>query len=104
MMFERKKLLSVCMVIVMVMGSLLVNGNNVNAAKKISLNITNITMSKGQSRKLKVSGAKKIKWKSSKKSIVSVSKKGKIKAKKKGKVTITVKSGKVTKKVKITVK
>lgn len=88
-MFERKKLLSVCMVIVMVMGSLLVNGNNVNAAKKISLNITNITMSKGQSRKLKVSGAKKIKWKSSKKSIVSVSKKGKIKAKKKGTAVIT---------------
>lgn len=46
-------------------------------------------MSKGQSRKLKVPGAKKIQWKSSKKSVVTVNKKGEIKAKKKGNAVVT---------------
>lgn len=65
------------------------------ASKKPALNVTNISLSAGQSRQLKVSNAKKVKWSSSKKSVVSVSKKGKIKAKKAGKATITAKvSGK----------
>ncbi|MCI8509597.1 MAG: hypothetical protein HFJ06_13740 [Lachnospiraceae bacterium] len=59
------------------------------AGKKKALNVTNISLSVGQSRKLSVSNTKKVKWISSKKSVVSVSKKGKIKAKKAGKATIT---------------
>ena len=84
-----KSFFSICMVIVMMIGTLMFSVNDINAAKKPSLNITNISMSKGQSRKLKVSGAKKVNWKSSKKSVVTVSKKGKIKAKKKGTTVIT---------------
>lgn len=91
-MFEKstiKSLFSICMVVAMVIGTLAFNVNDISAAKKPSLNITNISMSKGQSRKLNVSGAKKVKWSSSKKSVVTVSKKGKIKAKKKGTAVIT---------------
>ena len=45
-----------------------------------------------------------MKYSSSNKKVVSVSSKGVIKAKKKGKATITVKSGKKTYKIKVTVK
>lgn len=91
-MFEKraiKNLFRICMVVAMIIGILAFTGNDISAATKQSLNITNISMAKGQSRKLNVSGAKKIQWKSSKKSVVTVNKKGKIKAKKKGTAVIT---------------
>ena len=77
--------------------------------RKIKLNRRKLTLKKGKSFRLKVTltpadSQDKITYKTSNKKIATVSKTGKIKAKKKGKVTITVKSGKVTKKVKITVK
>ena len=59
--------------------------------KKLMLNKKSITLTVGDSQKLKVKnlrGTAKVIWKSSKKSVVSVSKKGRIKAKKKGKATI----------------
>lgn len=59
------------------------------ASKKAALNVTDLSLSVGQSRQLKVSNAKNVKWTSSKKSVVSVSKKGKIKARKAGKATVT---------------
>ncbi|MEF2750725.1 MAG: Ig-like domain-containing protein, partial [Blautia faecis] len=46
----------------------------------------------------------KVTYKSSNKKIATVSKKGVIKGKKKGTATITIKSGKITKKCKVKVK
>lgn len=81
----------------------------VNAATKPKLSKTRITMTVGQSKKLKVRGiskkrAKRIKWKSSKKKVVTVTKTGKIKARKAGKATITAKVGKKKLKCKVVVK
>ena len=65
----------------------------VQAAAKLSKR--SVTLKKGQSRKLKITGVKKnIKWSSDQKAIVSVNKKGKITAKKVGTATITAKFGK----------
>ena len=81
----------------------------VNAATKPKLSKTKITMTVGQSKKLKVKGiskkrAKRIKWKSSKKKVVTVTKTGKIKARKAGKAVITAKVGKKKLKCKVVVK
>ena len=81
----------------------------VNAATKPKLSKTKITMTVGQSKKLKVKGiskkrAKRIKWKSSKKKVVTVTKTGKLKARKAGKATITAKVGKKKLKYKVVVK
>ena len=81
----------------------------VNAATKPKLSKTKITMTVGQSKKLKVKGiskkrAKRIKWKSSKKKVVTVTKTGKLKARKAGKATITAKAGKKKLKCKVVVK
>ncbi len=76
--------------LILLIGLLFVGRADVYAAgKEKVLNVTNISLSVGQSRKLSVSNTKKVKWTSSKKSVVSVSKKGKIKARKAGKATIT---------------
>lgn len=63
-----------------------------SAAAKISAK--SVTLSVGQSKMLKVFGAKKVKWSSNKKSVASVTAKGKVTAKKKGTATITAKAGK----------
>lgn len=81
----------------------------VNAATKPKLSKTKITMTVGQSKKLKVKGiskkrAKRIKWKSSKKKVVTVTKTGKLKARKAGKAVIIAKVGKKKLKCKVTVK
>lgn len=71
-----------------------VNGNvyTVEAATKI--NKKKVTLIKGQTTALKISGTKKkAKWSSSKKSVATVSSKGKVTAKKKGTATITAKIG-----------
>lgn len=61
-----------------------------NAATKIAINKTKITLKKSQAYQLKITGTKKsAKWKSSNSDVVSVDKKGKIYAKKKGTATIT---------------
>lgn len=59
---------------------------------KMKLSKKSVTLTVGNSQKLKVrnlSDTAKVTWKSSKKSVASVSKKGSVKAKKKGKATIT---------------
>ncbi len=84
-----KSLFFISMAVIMIVGMMAFRGTDVDAATKKALNITNITMSKGQSRKLRVSGADKVTWKSSKKSVVTVNKKGKIKARRKGTAVIT---------------
>lgn len=70
---------------------------------------TKLTLKKGKSLTLKpvispITSQEKVTYTTSNKKVATVTKKGVIKAKKKGTVTITVKSGKVTKKVKVTVK
>ena len=59
------------------------------ASKTKTLNITDLSLSVGQSQKLKVSGGKKVKWSTSKKSVATVNKEGTVKAKKAGTATIT---------------
>lgn len=70
---------------------------------------TKLTLKKGKSLTLKpvispITSQEKVTYTTSNKKVATVTKKGVIKAKKKGTATITVKSGKVTKKVKVTVK
>lgn len=73
-----------------------------SAAEKISKK--SVTLIKGQSTTLKVTGTKeKITWSSSKKSVATVSSKGKVVAKKTGTATITAKYGKKKLTCKVTV-
>ena len=77
------------------------------AANKIKLNKTKVTLNMAKTRtyKLKVKGTKKkVKWKTSNKKVVTVSKSGKVTAKKKGSATITAKVSKKTLKCKVTIK
>lgn len=76
---------------------------------KISGLKTKLTIKKGKSVTLKpvvspITSQEKVTYRSSNKKIATVSSKGVVKGRRKGTVTITVKSGKVTKKIKITVK
>lgn len=68
-----------------------------------------LTIKKGKSVTLKpvvspITSQEKVTYRSSNKKIATVSSKGVVKGRRKGTITITVKSGKVTKKIKITVK
>lgn len=78
--------------------------------KSVKLNVAKkITLKKGKSQKLApvitpMTSNDKVTYKTSNKKVVTVSSKGVIKAKKKGKATITVKSGKKSAKVTVTVK
>ena len=76
---------------------------------KLTVNKTVVNLVKGKSSTLKVrktpfNATDKISFKSSNKKIATVNKKGKIVAKKKGTAYITVKAGKISKKVKVVVK
>lgn len=74
------------------------------AASKIRMNKSSLTLCRGNSYKLDVSGtSKKEKWYTSNKRIVTVSKYGTVKAKRSGKVTITAKIGSKKYRCKITV-
>lgn len=65
------------------------------ASAKVKISKKSVTLIKGQTVTLKITGTKsKAKWSSSKKSIATVSSKGKVVAKKKGTATITAKIGK----------
>ncbi len=71
----------------------------------IKLNKTKVTLVKGKSTALKVTGTKKkVTWSSSNKKVATVNSKGKVTAKKKGTVTITAKADGLTVKSKVTVK
>ena len=74
-------------------------------ATKVKLNKSAVTIYRGASTSLKVSGSKKkVKWSSSKKSVASVSASGKVTGKKGGSAYICAKVGKRTLKCKVTVK
>ena len=80
------------LLIAAMIGTLCAPAEQGNAAKKPRLSKKSVTLTIGQSRKLKVknvSKTTKITWKSKNKKIATVSKTGKIKAKKKGKTYIT---------------
>ena len=99
---KKSRILAVILSLAMVFSMAGISGFNVSAAAK--LNKKKITISVGQTVKLKVKkNSKKVKWKSSNKKIVTVSKKGKIKGKKVGKATITAKIGKKKLKCKVKV-
>lgn len=67
-------------------------GITAEAATKVRLNKTKVTLTPGSKLQLKLSGANgKVIWKSSKKSVATVSSKGKVTAKKKGTAAITAK-------------
>lgn len=71
---------------------------------KASLNLKKLTLEKGKTKKLKVSGtSRKVSWKSSNPQVVSVNKAGKIKAKKPGTATIYATIGVNRLKCKVTV-
>ena len=79
---------------------------NVSTGKKVS---SKVSLKCKQTLKLAttvspITSKEKVKYSSSNKKVASVSSKGVIKAKKKGKATITVKTGKKTYKIKVTVK
>lgn len=76
-----------------------------DAAKKVKLNKSKLSLYVGKSYTLKLkNNKKKISWSSSKKSIATVSSKGKVKAKKKGTCKITAKVDKKKYVCKVTVK
>ena len=99
-----KKFIAFCMVFllsVMLVGGL--RSSAVNAAT-IKISSRSITLIKGQSKTLKVSGTKKkVTWTTNKKSVAVVSSKGKVTAKKKGTATITAKVAGKKLKCKVTV-
>ena len=100
-----KKITGLLLALFLIAGQFFVEGASVQAAgKQKALNITDLSLSVGQSQKLKVLNGKKVRWSSSKKTVASVSKKGVVKAKKKGKAVITAKAGKWKRKARITVK
>lgn len=83
--------------------------NTADAAKKIKISKTKLTLKVGQSKTLSVKNLskknkKKLKWSSSKKKVATVSKKGKVTAKKAGTAKITAKVGKKKYTCKVTVK
>lgn len=68
---------------------------NANAAKKVRLNKTKVTMQVGKTVQLKVkNNKKKVKWSTSNKKVATVSKKGKVKAISNGNAKITAKISK----------
>lgn len=75
-------------------------------ASTMKLNRTSITLNKGKTYRLKVSGKGKkgVKWSSSNQKVAKVDKSGKVTAVKAGKATITAKVGKKTLKCRVTVK
>lgn len=86
-----------------------IGSNTADAAKKVSISKTKLTLTVGQSKTLSVKNLskknkKKLKWSSNKKKVATVSKKGKVTAKKAGTAKITAKVGKKKYTCKVTVK
>lgn len=76
----------------------------VQAAAKVKLNKTKLTIDKGETYQLKVKNTKKkVTWSSKNKSIATVNKKGVVKGRKAGTTTITAKVGKKKYACKVTV-
>lgn len=102
-MVKMKRLFTICLTILMALT--LVLPMNTEAASKVKLNKTKLTLEIGKTATLKLKGARVKKWSSSNKKVATVSSNGKVKAKKAGTAIIKAKAknGK-TYKCKITVK
>lgn len=87
-----KKPVQLLLALVLLVGVLFCGQTHAQAAKKVALNRTKVTLKVGESRKLSVSNAKKVTWKSTKKAVVSVNKNGRITGKKAGKASIVAKA------------
>ena len=73
-----KKITGLLLALFLIAGQFFVEGASVQAVgKQKALNITDLSLSVGQSQKLKVLNGKKVRWSSSKKTVASVSKKEK---------------------------
>lgn len=73
-----KKITGLLLALFLIAGQFFVEGASVQAAgKQKALNIKDLSLSVGQSQKLKVLNGKKVRWSSSKKTVASVSKKEK---------------------------
>lgn len=101
---RKQKVIIVWLALVVLFLGSFIRPMNVQAAKA-KLNKSTITIYRGTTAALKVSGSKKtVKWSSSKKSVASVSASGKVTGKKNGSAYIYAKIGKHTLKCKVTVK
>lgn len=101
-MTKRKRALAIVLTCIMVLTLIPIQAN---AAKKIKLNKSKLSLFVGKTYTLKLLNNKsKIKWSSSKKNIATVSSKGKVKAKKKGSCNIVAKAGRKKYVCKVTVK
>lgn len=108
-MIKVKRFLSIILSVICILGinPIIVQSNAIiaEAATKIAINKTSITLKKNQSYQLKITGTNKsAKWKSSNSDIVSVNSKGKIFTHKKGNATITATVGDKKLKCNVTVK
>lgn len=89
---KRLKQIVMCLLLTVLLAGVL-PAQTVEAAT-VKLSSTKVTLIKGESKTLKVTGTKsKVTWSSSKKSVATVSSKGKVTAKAKGTTTITAKVG-----------
>lgn len=99
---KSKKVLTIVLAFIMVLSLVPIQ---VDAAKKVKLNKSKLSLNVGKSYTLKLKNNKrKVKWSSSKKKIATVTKKGKVTAKKTGNCNITAKVGKKKYVCKVTVK
>lgn len=97
-----RRIMIVCLALVLLLG---IAPTNFNAANKVKLNKTKLTVYIGKTAILKMEGtSKKVTWKSSDEKIAIVSSKGEITPKKTGKVIITAKVSKKSYKCTVTVK
>lgn len=90
-MIKLKKLMVIVLAFAM---SLSIVPEPMDAASKVKLNRSRLTLYVGHTSVLRVkNNHKKVKWSSSKRTVAIVTKEGKVKAKKKGKCNITAKVG-----------
>lgn len=99
-----KRIVGFMFAMILITGQFMAGVTDAQAAKSPKLNRTNLTMTVGKSKKLKVRNGRNIKWSSSNKAVVTVSKNGTVKAKKAGKATIIAKVYKKRLKCKVVVK
>lgn len=101
-MFKLKKLMVIMFTFAM---SLSIMPVQTDAAKKVKLNRSSLTLCVGKSAKLTVKNTtKKVKWSSSKRSVATVTQRGSVKAKGRGNCRITAKVGEKKYVCKVTVK
>lgn len=115
---NRRKILNkiiVCILTVFISTMMMTGTSSINSlpsvvivdvdAATIKLNKTTLTLTKGKTATLKISGtSKKVTWSSSKKSVATVNSSGKVTAKKAGTATITAKVNNKKYTCKVTVK